>query len=672
MIKYIFKHIRRGIISNVLFCLLLGLAGALLCISAGLWFSSYFAIRDLDDLITTIAIPDQFLIERYTEENEIPEQEIIQTIRDEVYGSGLLDRDTRRIFNAVSDDVYPIPLRATGFGIDPILAAYSAKPFASLVVSCEKVDTTHYFIHYQDEETGEIITYIQRIHYAAFYVEDVIFLHDDYTRPWYINIEFALNPDGSAPFDVGKQYVVVGSYTPGGGFTGGFSRISIDFSDVSTDWVTAKTVTEDEEFFEMFSSVWYHAMVDHLPMDVMESVFTQNVGAGGGEYGFFELTGSVEDIINSPEQAWITEALESAEISSRSFQVLTTNDPLSMLRLNQRRNLFEEGRTFTAQELRDGERVCLISHSFAERNELELGDVLPLEMYATVFGTTSTSFVPTDGADEITRNIWIPSLYSKGMEITEPLEYTIIGIMNIMSVDTSDHAISRNMVIIPDNSFEGVAGEPVSQLPIADFIPLLNDGIIVPNGRIDETIIKIDSIVPGFGSLFRFYDQGYGSVIRALDNLQFGLSWILGLALAVWFAIAYLFSFFFTARKRREASVLNSVGVGKPGRFFWVFIQASIPVILSLGISLAITLPLYEYIIEAAVEITHEFTESFRDLTLSDAADSGIRRTIPLDTSPVAMVLSAVTGIVMLLVITGLMSARSVGFKTLSSGKEEN
>ena len=670
MIKYIIKHIRRGIISNILFCLLLGLAGALLCISAGLWFSSFYALRDLDDTITTIAMPDPFFIEQFAEDNEISRDEVLHYLRETVYGSGLFLQDDRRIFNAIADDIRPIPLRATGVGVEPSMIAYTAKPIAAFVVTCEKIDSNHHYVNYFDEETGENLSYINRVNFGAFYVDDVIFLNDAYTKPRYINITFNLNPDGSSPFELRKQYIVMGNYTPGGGFTGGFSALALNFSDVPVQLVTTGTITTEDELFELFSSAWYSWMADLLPLDVNEIIYDQIVGPGGEEFGFFELTGSMEDAMASPEQAWMVQALEDAEISSHSFQVLTTNDPLSLLRLNQRRNLFEEGRTFTAQELRSGARVCLISRAFAEFNELEIGDTIPLELYAAVFGSSFTTFVPYEVADPITQRIWIPSMYQRDLEITQPIEYTIVGIMNIVPGDSSDHAISRNMVIIPEKSFEGTHGEPVSLLPVPDFIPLLEDGIIVPNGRIEATRDAINGLVPGYAGLLRFFDQGYGSVKTALDNLQFGLSWILGLAVAVWLAIAYLFSFFFTSRKRREAAVLNAVGVGKISRFFWVFIQSSIPIILSLGISLALTLPLYEYIIEAAVEITQEFTESFRDLTLSDAADSGIRRTVPLEASPISLILSAVTGIVILLVITGFMSARSVVFKTLSSGKD--
>ena len=219
MIKYIFKHIRRGIISNILFCLLLGLAGAMLCISAGLWFSAFYALQDLDDTLTTIAVPDSFHIERFAESNDISYEEVIQSIRESIYTSDLLSRDTRRIFNAVANDINPVALRATGLGLDPRLVAYSARPIAAFVVTCEKIDYNHHLFYDWDEETSEQISYIQREAYGSFTVDEVLHLNDEYSIPRFLNIAFHANPDGSHPFEIRQQYVVMGAYTPGGGFT---------------------------------------------------------------------------------------------------------------------------------------------------------------------------------------------------------------------------------------------------------------------------------------------------------------------------------------------------------------------------------------------------------------------------------------------------------------------
>jgi len=39
--------------------------GALLALSAGLWFSAYKSVRDLETTITTIALPDRFAMRLY-------------------------------------------------------------------------------------------------------------------------------------------------------------------------------------------------------------------------------------------------------------------------------------------------------------------------------------------------------------------------------------------------------------------------------------------------------------------------------------------------------------------------------------------------------------------------------------------------------------------------------
>ena len=348
MTKYIFKHIRRGVISNVLFCLLLGLAGALLCISAGLWFSSYYALRDLDDSLTTIAMPDMFHIERFAEEHNIPESEIIQNIRETIYSSGLLKQDSRRIFNAIAEDIGPIPLRAAGLGLEPMMAAFTSQPIAAFIVNCEKLDYTHHYISYWDEETEEYVAYIQRVHFASFYVDDVLYLHEDYSHPRYINISFNINPDGSTPFELREKYVVMGTYNPGGGFMGGFSALTIDAFNAPAESFVVDYVNTNDEFFSMFPR-WWNWVTEYLPLEVKENVYTQNIVPGNGENGFFKFTGETADDISLDQHPHMKEAIENADISSRSFQVLTTNDPLSMLRLNQRRNLFDENHTSSSR-----------------------------------------------------------------------------------------------------------------------------------------------------------------------------------------------------------------------------------------------------------------------------------------------------------------------------------
>ena len=173
MIKYILKQLRRSAVTNALFCLLLTLAGTLLCISAGLWYSAHKAMLDIDETITTIAIPDRAAINRFATrlvdsgyldfdmdlEDDIirraniireTEMDIFRRIEEEVYLSGLLQMDERRVFNAFAEGIDPIALNLVGTGAEPFIARHSGQSFAVFVVTCDRdLHISDYFINFE-------------------------------------------------------------------------------------------------------------------------------------------------------------------------------------------------------------------------------------------------------------------------------------------------------------------------------------------------------------------------------------------------------------------------------------------------------------------------------------------------------------------------------------------
>jgi hypothetical protein len=292
-------------------------------------------------------------------------------------------------------------------------------------------------------------------------------------------------------------------------------------------------------------------------------------------------------------------------------------------------------------------------------------------MYAAALETLSVWDVYESGL-EINRRIWVPSLYNPALDVTEPIDYTIIGIFNTLLLDSGDYVIPPNTVVIPDRSFEGVAGEPISRFHVPEHVPLLVDGLIISNGQIDEARNAINGVLDNYAGMFRFYDQGYGTLRTALTNLRFGMSWILSLAIASWATVMFLFITFYVARKRREAAVLYALGISRIKRFIWVFVQSVVVLLVALGISLAISMPLYETILDNAAVITEEFTLSFRDMRLSDAADAGLRSRMPLDKSIHSLIIVSTGSTLLLLVVSGFFSMKSVLFESLSARRRDD
>jgi len=692
MFTYVLKQLRRSAVTNALFCLLLTLSGTLLCISAGLWYSAHKALLDIDETITTIMIPDRIAISRLANEriDENPlllreeniheraaaifdvEQEIFQTIREDIYPSGILKMDERRIFGAIADGIAPIEMRLTGVGAEPHLAVYSGQSIAAFVVTCEMIDTEHWIANNPDWTIGlgeDDKAYIQRFSSARFTVDELLRFNPAFIPPRYVSISFLKNHDGSTPFEVGKQYVVLGTYER----RFGIGTLAIESPSVEIKSDVVDRVYSNEEMHALVRSLVHVHLADNLyPMDVIEYSYEREFRDDDGWYSFLEIEGSLEETKTSERWVPMKEALESAEISAKSFQVLTTNDPNSLFRFNQNRNLFDEGRTFSSEEVEEGALVCLVSRQFAELNELEVGDTVSLQMYATELSAITMTYLATEDGNYVTNTFWIPSLYNASLEISQPTEFSIVGIYNTLRADRSEHAILPNTVIIPDNSFGTVEGEPVSLFDTTFRAPLLSDSMILPNGRIQETRDAINEIADGYGGLFRYYDQGYDSLRLALGNLRFGMTWILVLSAASWAAVLLIFLMFYVLRKRKEAALLYAIGVSRTKRFSWIFAQCAFLILLSLGISIAVSLPLYGDILDIAAGTAQAFTDSFRDLTLSDAADAGLRSRIPLDRSPIALIITVAGATVLTLVSAGLLSSHSTKFKSLSEKRGDD
>jgi hypothetical protein len=710
MRKYILKQIRRSFMSNTLFCLLLALAGAILCITAGLWYSAQKAINDLNETITTIAIPDMFAIRRaaieYAHENEpewanggiwvdeetnMPEQiwnygaierYFIDNIRNAEFSSSLLRKDNRRFFNAFAEGLSPVPYRISGLGEEPNLAANSPQAMASFLVTCDQINlNSSISYHYDDDDEGldfhlrQARMVVQNTVSVTLTVNDILQLHPVYPTPLYIKVDFyTLQHDGSIPFERGKQYIVTGQYNYNDrGFPIGISSLSVDLPDVPVVERVVGYVQNNDELTGLLTGNWgwFSTEDEFFPMEIVETVYEREPTADDRGFSIIELEGSLEEAKATEQWARMEETINIAGISLQSFQVLTSDDAMSLLRFNQRRNLFEDGRTFTSREARTGARVCLVSSLFAEHNELSVGDKISLEMYAATIETLMVMDTYETGL-AVNRNIWVPSLYNPDLEVTEPIEYTIIGVFFTLLMDVGDYVIHPNIVVIPDKSFEGVAGEPISRFHVPEHVPFLVDGLIISNGQIDEARAAINSVLDDYAGLFRFFDQGYGTLRTALTNLRFGMAWILSLAIASWATVMFLFIIFYVARKRREAAVLYALGISQTKRFIWVFIQSVAVLLAALGISLAISIPLYETILDNAAAITEEFTLTFRDMRLSDASDAGFRSRMPLDKSTLSLVVVSTGSTILLLVASGFFSMKAVIFESLSARRRDD
>jgi hypothetical protein len=678
--RYLIKNMRRGAATNALFCLLLTLSGALFSLSAGLWVSIENTDRNLEDAITTIAIPDVHGINRYARtllesgrlmEYTLPSGEtltpahpgwssfahparivsdLMKDIEENVYESGWVWMDDRRVYGAYVQGFRSVPFRITQEGTSDFFVARSPQSVAAFIATCVKVD-----------EVFELaLPNLIRVTVAEFRVEQDIHLHHGRFQTQTLTCYFPyMNTEGSSPVEVGKRYILMGyDYAQGDKepyWYLNFPRmrmpnsLRMDVMGSNNELIRSGMIHSARELDHELFSFLLSMSADNYPIAVYSRVPAFDPTLGFEGLTWFEIEGSLEEALSSAQGENIATALSVAGISHNSLMVLTTNDLNSILRFNQRTNTIVEGRSFNERDVARGARVCVVSRQLAELNSLAVGDMLPLQLYPTGLGTLSVGDYPG----------WIPSPYHPSLGLTEPIEYEIVGIYSGLTQEMRDHSVTANMVIIPATSFIGLDNEPVERLTRNYSPPLLNT-IIVPNGGIEGAMEDIERAAEGYGMFFRFYDQGYSTLKTVLANLRFGLTWIAVLAAIGWVVAVMLFSFFYLGRKKKEMALLYGLGVSRGYSSIWVFTQCAAVIIVAQGISLTAMLPVYGDILGTAVDASRTFTDMYRNFALSDMnIAGGIRFPLPLDVSPLGLIVVSVGQLVVLLATSMILSMRA-------------
>ena len=704
---YILKNMKRSVVTNVLFSLLLVAAGALFALSAGLWVSVYRSEKNLDNIITTIAIPDIYAIRRYVREavvngdlsqftdesgqslesyrdqfsskekflefaSPLVYRQVVGDISERVYNSSLVRMDDRRVYGAFGENVKSVVYYINSDA--PYAASFvlnSPQSIAAFVVECTGVEEV-----YQWYPTVAESTLIRSI-VADFIVEQDLYLHHGRPPALHVTGYFPyMNPDGSFPVEAGKRYVVEG-YS--------FYQSADDWTN-NPPWYDAlpplrympnafyvDLLGDNYEIVEAYSA---KSMVDlsegvrpllgvqgvttrTWPIKVLDRIPVDDPPAGNYGVTWFELPGSLEDALESEQGEYISKALSLARVSHHSLTVITTDDLNSVLRFNQRTNRIISGRGINYSDAETGARVCVISELLAADNGFKVGDKIALQLYLTTLGQIST---------ETRTTAWVPNPYHPDLTLTDPIEFEIVGIYSGIRQEQNDHAVSSNAVFIPSTSFDGIEGEPVVRMDSEYDPPLLNT-IIVPNDKVEETRALINDVAEGYGDFFRFYDQGYSTFKPVLANLKFGMTWIAVFSAAGWAIAVIMFLLFYVGRKRNEAALLTAIGVSRQKCFRWVFTQCAIVILLAQGVVLAATSVLFGRILDEAISFAVAFTDSFRDFSLSEMnIAGGLQIALPLDKTTLGLLLSSALMSFILLALSAYMSARAARRKWASRG----
>ena len=260
--------------------------------------------------------------------------------------------------------------------------------------------------------------------------------------------------------------------------------------------------------------------------------------------GIARLNGSVEQFLESEENAIWRETADVIEINNHAFPVIATDNLMSIAPFGLQEAFISDGQAFTKNDYENGSAVCLISETLAARSSLNVGDNIKIKFYE---------------ADEYLPGAF-PSLKSanpgasffstyKGFS-SDGIEFKIVGLYR-QKQEWSDgpYAFTPNTIFVPKASVVGQTTTNDSGI----FYSLL-----LKNGAQE----KVEAYLAenGYEGLLAYYDQGYSDISDNLTKFFSTSVKILLVGIVGWIVFLIVFLFMFPAQQKTEAERMWTLG----------------------------------------------------------------------------------------------------------------
>ena len=399
--------------------------------------------------------------------------------------------------------------------------------------------------------------------------EDTISLAGDiYTR------------DGEMPFDVGKTYLIRGEY-----------------ADYPIGLIGGKVVTDENG--KTYTAMEYgresknNGSSRGFDFDFGNEILTSSSGEMGIISGpknftkekrrypdselcyyttpincwpyYAEYEGDWRTFLDTEEGAvWRDEIIPNFEINHESAAVILTDNLDTMYNFSIGDASILEGRKFAENEYHEGSNVCLVSASYAQLNNLSVGDTIKLDYYDTGYNVTRFN-IGTNSGRVGTTVVRRPLTEDTRMDIVK--DYEIIGIYTAPEWASGMHSFHADTIFVPKASVPGMdnyGGHYIKGLNTYT-IPMLNS-IVIRNGSIDkfEAFMEED----GKGGVYHYFDQGYTEAATTVQTLIDNAMRLMLVGVAMFMLASMLFLLLFA---RRVSAVMRSMRLlGVPKRKTWL------------------------------------------------------------------------------------------------------
>lgn len=246
-----------------------------------------------------------------------------------------------------------------------------------------------------------------------------------------------------------------------------------------------------------------------------------------------------------------------------TFPVTGTNDIYLMMAFYNGNAYISQGREFTEEEYARGDRVCLVSDVFAQREGLAIGDELPLALQYANYRRTAGRAFSTNTAAAFTL------INAKGeiYPIFEEENYKIVGMYGGQTGLRDEYGLGYNEIIIPSRSVKNSDADNILESG-----PMMgsNTSFRIANGTIDEYMEKWNRLqIPNVE--ITFYDRGYSELEANINNMKYMARLLIVMGVSMVLMVLGYFSWLFILKQKERTAVERCLGFRKWHSFLSLF-----------------------------------------------------------------------------------------------------
>ena len=246
-----------------------------------------------------------------------------------------------------------------------------------------------------------------------------------------------------------------------------------------------------------------------------------------------------------------------------TFPVTGTNDIYLMMAFYNGNAYISQGREFTEEEYARGDRVCLVSDVFAQREGLAIGDELSLALQYANYRRTAGRAFSTNTAAAFTL------INAKGeiYPIFEEGNYKIVGMYGGQTGLRDEYGLGYNEIIIPSRSVKNSDADNILESG-----PMMgsNTSFRIANGTIDEYMEKWNRLqIPNVE--ITFYDRGYSELEANINNMKYMARLLIVMGVSMVLMVLGYFSWLFILKQKERTAVERCLGFRKWHSFVSLF-----------------------------------------------------------------------------------------------------